>query len=125
MSADLPQLANTVITAESTLEDGAIRVRFTGTADVEAKSPLDAFIKQLHATTSQLALGKVVLDVRELTFMSSACFKILVAWLAVVRDSEASQQYRIDIRSNPNKLWQRRSLAALSCFASNLVTIEH
>jgi hypothetical protein len=56
--------------------------------------------------------------------MNSSCFKIFVAWLAQVRDLDAAKQYRIHLLSNPNLLWQRRSLAALSCFAVDLVAIE-
>lgn len=125
MTFDLTKLQNPVMSADPRLADGEISVRFAGTADVEAKSDLEAFIKQLHSESLRLGVPKVVLDFRELAFMNSSCFKIFVAWLAQIRDAEVAKQYRIHLRSNPNMLWQRRSLAALSCFASNLVTIEH
>lgn len=125
MSLALQKLNNPVMTAEPQLADTTINVRFGGTADVEAKVDLDAFIKKLHDESQRLAVTTVRLDFRELSFMNSSCFKIFVAWLAQIRDSETSKQYRIQMVSNPNMLWQRRSLAALSCFASNLVTIEH
>jgi len=44
--------------------------------------------------------------------------------LAQVQELPADKQYRIHFVSNPSMHWQRRSLAALSCFAVNLVTIE-
>lgn len=125
MSLDLVRLNNPVMTAEPQLADGTISVRFGGTADVEAKADLEPFIKKLHLESQRLGVTAVRLDFRELQFMNSSCFKIFVAWLAQVRDAEPHQQYRIQMLSNPSMLWQRRSLAALSCFASNLVTIEH
>jgi len=74
--------------------------------------------------TPQLGVKTVKVDLRQLEFMNSSCFKIFVAWLAQLRDLDAAKQYKIQIVSNPNLLWQRRSLAALSCFAVDLVTIE-
>ncbi len=56
--------------------------------------------------------------------MNSSSFKIFVAWLANVQELPPEKQYKITLRSNPNLHWQRRSLAALSCFAAELVTIE-
>jgi hypothetical protein len=118
-------MQNPVMTAVPVLDDTAIQVHFGGTADVEAREDLEAFVKQLHVEARRLSVGAVRLDFRELSFMNSSCFKIFVARLAEVRDSEPHEQYRIQMLSNPSMLWQRRSLAALSCFASNLVTIEH
>ena len=51
-------------------------------------------------------------------------FKVFVTWLAQVQELPTEKQYRIHFMSNPNMHWQRRSLAALSCFAVDLVTIE-
>lgn len=124
MNIELPKLSGGVISAEATGEGGVIRVRFSGTADLEAKEDLEVFMKKLHREAVRLTATKVIVDFRELEFMNSSCFKIFVAWLAQVRDLEASQQYRIHLLSNPNQLWQRRSLAALSCFAVDLVAIE-
>jgi hypothetical protein len=124
MTADLPKIENPVIRVTPTVDASGISVRLAGTADAEAKSDLDGFIKKLHTESLRLGVTRVALDFRELAFMNSSCFKIFVAWLAQVRDLSADKQYRIQIYSNPSLLWQRRSLAALSCFASNLVSIE-
>lgn len=124
MNIELPKLSGGVISAEATGDAGIIRVRFSGTADLEAKEDLEVFVKKLHREAVRLSASKIIVDFRELEFMNSSCFKIFVAWLAQVRDLEAAQQYRIHLLSNPNQLWQRRSLAALSCFAVDLVAIE-
>lgn len=124
MNIELPKLSGGVISAEASADAGVVRVRFSGTADLEAKDDLEIFVKKLHREAVRLSATKVIVDFRELEFMNSSCFKIFVAWLAQVRDLEATQQYRIHLLSNPNLLWQRRSLAALSCFAVDLVAIE-
>ena len=127
MTIELAKLDNGVISAEASLEPGvtgALHVKISGTADLEANADLDVFVKGLHAEAGRLAATKVTVDFRQLEFMNSSCFKIFVAWLAQVRDLDPAQQYRIHLLSNPNQLWQRRSLAALSCFAVDLVAIE-
>jgi len=124
MNIELPKLSGGVISAEASADAGVVRVRFSGTADLEVKDDLEVFVKKLYCEAVRLAATKVIVDFRELEFMNSSCFKIFVAWLAQVRDLEATQQYRIHLLSNPNLLWQRRSLAALSCFAVDLVAIE-
>jgi len=122
MTLDLPKLTGAVMTAEAELASDAIAVRFSGTADTETRPQLEQFVTKLHGEAARTAVGTVVVDFRELEFMNSSCFKIFVSWLAQLRDS--SRPYKIQIRSNPNLLWQRRSLAALSCFAVDLVTIQ-
>lgn len=124
MSLTLPKSTGSAIAAEGTLEDGAIRVRFTGTADVEAKPDLDNIVKAIHAEALRLAAPKVIVDFRELEFMNSSSFKVFVSWLSQVQELPTDKQYRIHLLSNPSLHWQRRSLAALSCFAVDLVTIE-
>jgi hypothetical protein len=124
MTASLPKLDAPVLSADTALADTVMTARFRGTADVEARPGLDHFIEALHAEACRLAASKVVLDFRELEFMNSSSFKVFVTWLSQVQELPADKQYRIHFVSNPSMHWQRRSLAALSCFAVNLVTIE-
>lgn len=124
MSFDLPTMTNSELSARGSFADGVVRVALAGTADAEAKADLEATIKRVHEESLRLHPSKVVVDFRLLEFMNSSCFKVFVSWLAAVRDLEASQQYRIHLVSNPDLHWQRRSLAALSCFAVDLVAIE-
>lgn len=124
MSLDLPKKAGTVLAIDSHLEDGVATVGFRGTADVESRPDLDALVKKIHEEAMRLKVSKVVIDFRTLEFMNSSSFKIFVGWLANVQELPADRQYRIHFLSNPSMHWQRRSLAALSCFAVDLVTIE-
>ena len=121
---EIPKLAGGVLSAEAALAGRTIAVSLDGTADNESRTDLDGFIKTLHSEAVRLSVQLVEVDVRKLEFMNSSCFKIFVAWLAQLRDLETSSQYHVKIRSNPKLLWQRRSLAALSCFAADLVNID-
>ena len=124
MTLQLPKLDVPVLAAEAALADSVVTARFRGTADSEAKPALDDYVEALHAEARRLGASKVVIDFRELEFMNSSSFKVFVTWLAQVQELPAEKQYRIHFLSNPSMHWQRRSLAALSCFAVNLVTIE-
>lgn len=124
MSVELPTSNSAVLTADASFADGTLSTRFVGTADVEAKPYLDDVVKKLHEEALRLGAKKVVVDFRELEFMNSSSFKVFVSWLALVQELPADQQYRIHLLSNPSMHWQRRSLAALSCFAVDLVAIE-
>ena len=124
MTLQLPKLDVPVLTADAALADSVMTVRFRGTADSEAKPALDHYVEALHDEARRVAAAKVVIDFRELEFMNSSSFKVFVTWLAKVQELPADNQYRIHFLSNPSMHWQRRSLAALSCFAVNLVTIE-
>lgn len=104
--------------------DGVVEVKLAGTADTAVRAELDDYVTKLHAEAIQLKVPAVIVDLRELEFMNSSCLKVFVAWLALLRELEPTSQYKVRIRSNPALLWQRRSLAALSCFAIDLVTIE-
>lgn len=120
----LPKVGASVLTVDPTFADKVLTLRFRGTADVEAHAELQAFVKALHDECRRLGASKVVVDFRELEFMNSSSFKLFVGWLAQVRDLPPEEQYKIAFLSNPEMHWQRRSLAALSCFAVHLITIE-
>ena len=112
------------LTMAARLLDDSIVVALSGTADTAVREQLEEYFTQLHAEAVRLQTKKVTVDLRELEFMNSSCLKVFVSWLAHLRELEEPAQYKVSFRSNPKLLWQRRSLAALSCFAIDLVTIE-
>ena len=124
MSLELPPVTTPVLSVDASIEETTIKIRFAGTADIEAKPELDEVVLKLHGEALRLAATRVVVDFRELEFMNSSSFKVFVSWLAMVQELDAARQYKIHLLSNPSLHWQRRSLAALSCFAVDLVTIE-
>lgn len=109
--------------ARLTQEDGALVAKLWGTADLRVTDSVEAILSRVHQKALEMSIPEVRMDLRELEFMNSSCFKSFVSWISDVSDLTAGQ-YRIRFLSNPSILWQRRSLHALSCFAAELVTIE-
>lgn len=124
MTLQLPTMDVPVLKADATIVGDVITTNFRGTADVEAQPDLKHYVNALHTESYRLKAKKVVVDFRELEFMNSSSFKIFVAWLAQIRALSADEQYKLTFLANPSLHWQLRSLAALSCFAVDLVTIE-
>lgn len=110
--------------ASAGLDGQAIRLALDGTADVRAVNGLESLFEALHAEALRLKVHEVVVDLRQVEFMNSSCFKRLVSWLACIQDLPSERQYRIRILSDPLRHWQRRSLGALRCFAVDLVRVE-
>lgn len=121
-SLDVPSIRVPDFSSETTLAAGAVRIKLTGNADVVAIEPLSTLLPKLHAEATRNGVDHVIVDLLELEFMNSSCFKSFVTWISTLQGAE--KQYRITFFSNPAMLWQRRSLHALSCFAADLVTVE-
>jgi hypothetical protein len=120
----LPALAPPGLSVVAGLGPNALAVRFKGNADMSAIETLDAYLSAVHDEVSAHAIASVMVDFRELEFMNSSCFKCFVTWLGRVQDMPPPQRYRIVFASNRELHWQRRSLNALRCFATDVVSIE-
>jgi hypothetical protein len=113
-----------VFTAELSPGPLSIRICMTGDANVSAVDRVGQVVAEAHAQALRSQSTEVVVDVRQLEFMSSACFKKFVTWIAQVEEVDADSRYGIRFLSNPKIQWQRRSLHALHCFALDLVSVE-
>jgi len=111
-------------TASASVEGPALIGRLTGNADMRVVARLQAWLLELHAEAERLKVQEVAIDVRQLEFMNSSCFKGFVTWIGVVQEAEPGSQYKIRFLSDPRMLWQRRSLHALSCFAADLISVD-
>jgi hypothetical protein len=109
--------------ARLTRNESTLVAKLSGTADLRVTDSVEAILTRVHQKALELSISEVRMDLRELEFMNSSCFKSFVSWISEVSDLTTGQ-YRIAFLSNPSILWQRRSLHALSCFAAELVTIE-
>jgi hypothetical protein len=119
---DITFISEETFKASAVHDGGDIVVRLTGNADIVAKRHLDSLLTTVHDRARQLGVGRVFVDIRQLAFMNSSCFKDLISWLDKVR--EARERYRVTFQSSSSRHWQKRSLHALSCFAPELVAIE-
>ncbi len=123
-AAGLPTIATPELRADASVDEGAVRVVFSGSAESAAKEALDGLLHALHSEALRTGIREVVVDVRDLEFMNSSCFKSFVFWLREAQEVDTAKQYKIRLLSDDAKHWQRRSLAALACFAADLVRIE-
>jgi hypothetical protein len=105
-------------------EGTVLELRLKGDASGDVLDGLNNLLTQLHGEAVQRAVSEAVIDMRELQFMSSSCFKCLVTWVTDIQSLAEGKQYRLRFISNPTIGWQKRSLRSLSCFAVNLVTIQ-
>lgn len=112
------------LTSSIEVVDESLVVKLVGNADLRAKKGLGVMLVELHAEATRRRVTHVVVDVRELEFMNSSCFKAFVGWLTDIMELPKDEQYGVRFRSNPDTLWQRRSLHALRSYALMIVTIE-
>ncbi|HUS65753.1 MAG TPA: hypothetical protein VMZ28_14480 [Kofleriaceae bacterium] len=106
-----------------TREAGELQVTLSGTADGRWTVPMAEFVAAVEQEAESGPTPVVVVDFRELEFMSSSCFKAFVTWLQHLLDMPDDRRYRIRFVSNPKRHWQARSLRALACFATELVDV--
>jgi hypothetical protein len=102
----------------------AVHVCLVGDANMNAVDQLGRSLADVHGRALQAGATEVVVDLRQLEFMNSACFKKVVTWITRVEEVEAASRYRIRFLSNPKTHWQRRSLHALHMFAIDLVSVD-
>jgi len=120
----MPPIQSAELKAVVEAIDRGLLVRLVGTADLRVTDTVEQLLTSVHQQATAGQVSEVRVDLRDLEFMNSSCFKSFVTWISQVQELPESGQYRIRFMSNPKILWQRRSLNALSCFAAHLVTIE-
>ncbi|MDB4954719.1 MAG: hypothetical protein JWO36_2288 [Myxococcales bacterium] len=101
-----------------------LELRLSGNADNAALTPLRELVGRLHRKICEVATCQIVIDIRRLEFMSASCFNVLVSWIALIQDLAPEARYKLRFKSDPAIPWQRRSLRTLSCFATDLITVE-
>ena len=101
-----------------------VHVRLVGDANMSAVDHLGQSLADVHGRALRDGVSEVVVDLRQLDFMNSACFKKVVTWITRVEEVDAARRYRIRFLSNPKIHWQRRSLHALHMFAIDLISVD-
>jgi hypothetical protein len=104
--------------------DGVITLKLTGTADAVSRPALNNLLGRLHNECNRAEARKVVVDLHDLEFMNSSCFKSFITWIVALRRLPEDQRYHILFRANPELDWQERSLHPIEYFGGGLVSIE-
>jgi hypothetical protein len=104
-------------------EGGVITASLKGNADHAAVELVEVLLDRIHADARVLDVKGVVIDLRQLEFMNSSCFRHFIGWIATIQDLEAAHRYGIKFLSKPSYHWQRRSLQSLRSFAVDLISV--
>ena len=123
-SETIPPIHDVEFSAEAQGSGPTFQIKLVGNADLNVKTQLDRFITAVHEEARRTAVEQVVVDLRGLEFMNSSCLKSFVWWISTVQDLEPGPSYRITFLSSPSMYWQRRSLNALACLATDLVSVQ-
>jgi hypothetical protein len=122
---DIPDIHSAELRSEVSSDlPTLLQLRLVGTAESDAMGLLGPLLKKVHAEALGHHVREVTVDLRDLEFMNSSCFKVFVSWVGELEDVAPERQYRIRFLSDENKHWQGRSLGALMCFATHLICIE-
>jgi hypothetical protein len=108
--------------ASASEEPGRLVLTFTGATEMDTRPLLERFLGQVHEQVCLRAVPEVTLDLRESTFINSACLKVMAGWI-VTATTKTRVRYRIAFQASKAHVWQRRSLAALASIAPDLVKI--
>lgn len=107
---------------EADLVEGEVRARVMGTASQREVVTLDTFFSSLVRAATTANATAVSLDLRDLHYMNSSHFKLLVSLVSRLKKSGSPIALRL--KANETYHWQKRSLPALKHLADDIVTIE-
>ncbi len=114
-------ISTAAFSAQHVIEEGKITVTLRGNADSDVSSLFGEYLRGVHAEAARLGVGEVVLDCRELYFLTSSCIKGLATWIKWLMAMEPRTQYKISFLMAPNLRWQERSFDVLCQMCPPLV----
>lgn len=104
-------------------EGRVITASLKGNADHATVELVEVLLERIHADARALDVTGAVIDLRQLEFMNSSCFRHFIGWIAAIQDLDAEHRYSVRFLSNPSYHWQRRSLQSLRSFAVDLISV--
>jgi hypothetical protein len=106
----------------ATVAGTEVAVYLAGTASQRDIDALEAFLGAVLGAAQSGAAARIVVDLRDVAYMNSSHFKVLVAWIG--RVGKSSPPIPVTLRGNREFHWQKRSLDALRHLAESWVTID-
>ena len=119
------QFSTREFSAIATVGPDAINVKFAGNADMRAVPGLEELVPNIHAQARRIGVVEVAVDMSGLEFMNSSCFRVFVNWLNWIRGLPEGDRYVVRFLAAPGRHWQRPSLSALACFATDIVKVDN
>jgi hypothetical protein len=121
MTVDVPDIATPDLVSETATDGDRIEVRFVGSAEAVTSVDLAAYLEAIHRAALAGNAAEIVLDLQGLEFMSAACLRTMLAWVAEVH---RSPRYVARLVSDLRRPWQRRTFESLAEFGGESVCLE-
>jgi len=115
------ELAIKELDFEATFDPARNAFTLAGNADASVAEALKELVQAIHDGAG--AAG-IAVDLRNVEFMAASCFNVFVVWVGLINELPFDQRYALTFAINPTVPWQRRSLATLTCFATDIVKVE-
>jgi hypothetical protein len=119
----VPDVEDPDFIVEMSYAEGAV-LRLSGSADKASVHAIATMFGALHDELCVRGTRALVIDMYDVDFMAAPCFRQLLALVGRVQELEREKRYRIRLRGNRSVAWQTHSLAALSCFDTELISVE-
>jgi hypothetical protein len=120
----ITNIATPELSTETIVGSADLTVRMSGTAETNAMTEVDSFLRRLHERALTDKVRQVTVDLRSLDFMNSSCFKAFVSWIDRLQGTAPDARYNVKFIHDERKHWQSRSLGALAGFAVDLIKVE-
>jgi len=124
MSTEVVAVSGEDFAATAIYEGSAITALLQGNADYAALDAVEMLLDRTHAEAKRLGVTEVIVDLKQLEFMNSSCFKCFVSWITEIQELAEPVRYKVRFLSNAQLHWQKRSLHSLRCFAVELITVS-
>ena len=123
MSTEVIAVKEDHFTGSAKHEGNVINAMLDGTADYAALGALETLLARTHEEATRLGVGEVVVDLQQLEFMNSSCFKCFVSWITEIQELAEAARYKVRFLSSSQLPWQKRSLRSLQSVAVELITV--
>jgi hypothetical protein len=101
-----------------------IRLKLSGNADMDIVPLLGPYLGRFHDYLCGTNASTVTVDLRELYFLNSSCFKAIITWIASINTLNPSERYHVQFFINPGLAWQKRNLQSILDFAPTIVGVQ-
>jgi hypothetical protein len=106
------------------LSGDTLLITLSGNGDMDTSPALGRYLKEMHAELLRIRVKRVVVDCRDLYFMSSSCIKCFVLWIDLIAHAGAAERYSVELTISTGLHWQRRSFEAMKRFAPGIVSLQ-
>jgi hypothetical protein len=119
----IPAIVRAGFTIAVKNSDG-VRIILSGNADMDVVPLLGPYLNQVHEHLCSRGARSVEVDIRELYFLNSSCFKAIINWISFISTLEPSQKYEVKFVTNSRLNWQKRNLRSILDFAPTIVAVQ-